>query len=146
MVFDDTASIALDFHHSMLSDGTRTNAFLEAILRTVTVGDVVVDIGAGTGVLSLFACLAGARKVYAIEQGPVLDVARELSPYGKEIDAGSDLEELGLDSLRKLELLAVLEERIGVTLTEDLLPEFKTPGKIVEIVGELLDSPSLRKY
>ena len=78
-MFDDTASIALDFHHSMLSDGNRTNAFLNAILRTVSAGDVVVDIGCGTGVLSLFACLAGARKVFAIEQGPVLDVAREIA-------------------------------------------------------------------
>ena len=75
-MFDDTATVALDFHHSMLTDERRTNAFLEAILRTVSIGDVVVDLGAGTGVLSMFACLAGARQVYAIEQGPIIDVAR----------------------------------------------------------------------
>ena len=58
----DTAQF-LDYHVSMLRDTVRTNAFREAILATVAEGDVVVDIGCGTGILSLFACQAGARRI-----------------------------------------------------------------------------------
>jgi len=54
-------------HVAMLNDHARTEAFLRAIEATVRPGDVVVDIGTGTGVLAVAAARAGARHVYAIE-------------------------------------------------------------------------------
>ena len=62
----------------MLVDGVRCETFREAIRRTVKPGDVVVDLGAGTGLLSFFAVQAGARHVYAIELSGIADVAAEL--------------------------------------------------------------------
>jgi len=62
----------------LLLDRTRCDSFREAIQRTVKPGDIVVDLGAGTGLLSFFALEAGARHIYAIEVSRISETAREL--------------------------------------------------------------------
>jgi protein arginine N-methyltransferase 1 len=68
-----------DYHGSLLADRERTEAFESAIRATVKPGQVVVDLGCGTGILSYFACRAGARRVYSIERSEIIDVARAVA-------------------------------------------------------------------
>jgi type I protein arginine methyltransferase len=71
-------SSTLKFHQGMIADRERVETYREAIHEVVEPGDVVVDLGTGTGLLAYFACQAGAARVYGIERGPVVRVAREM--------------------------------------------------------------------
>ena len=68
----------LSVHKLMLRDQVRCEAFRKAIVETITPGCAVLDIGAGTGILSLFAAHAGARVVYAIERTDTAAIARRI--------------------------------------------------------------------
>ncbi len=65
-------------HTLMLNDTQRTHLFLNAIRAQVKPGDVVIDIGTGTGILAIAAAQAGAKKVYAIEASSIGKTAIEM--------------------------------------------------------------------
>lgn len=68
-------------HETMLQDEVRTLAYQKAILSNAAElfrNKVVLDIGCGTGVLSIFAAKAGARKVIAIDGSDIINDAREI--------------------------------------------------------------------
>jgi len=54
----------------MLADERRVDAY-KSVLNKVSLSKVVADVGAGTGVLSIFAAEGGAMKVYAIENAEI---------------------------------------------------------------------------
>ncbi len=58
----------LDVHRLLVGDEVRTRSFYDSIRASVHEGHVVLDVGAGSGILSLFAARAGARRVYAVER------------------------------------------------------------------------------
>jgi protein arginine N-methyltransferase 1 len=68
-------------HEEMLSDSVRVDAYHRAIRRNVRPGDVVVDLGTGTGLLAFLASRAGAAKVYAVEHSDLIEVAREIARH-----------------------------------------------------------------
>lgn len=72
-------SLLLDEHRHYLADRPRIEALTRAIHATVRPGDVVLDLGCGTGVLGLMACQAGARHVYAVDHGGMIEIARAIA-------------------------------------------------------------------
>lgn len=68
----------LRVQRGMMRDVIRTELYRKAIFERVKPGDVVLDFGAGSGILSIFAAKAGARKVYAVERTSIVKIASEL--------------------------------------------------------------------
>ncbi|XP_028751665.1 probable histone-arginine methyltransferase 1.4 isoform X2 [Neltuma alba] len=71
---------------NMLQDYVRTGTYYAAVIenRADFMGRVVVDVGAGSGILSLFAAQAGAKHVYAVE-------ASEMAEYARKLIAGNPM-------------------------------------------------------
>lgn len=67
----------LTYHALMLSDVHRMDAYERAIRQLVRPGDVVLDLGSGTGILALLAARRGAR-VHAVESMRVAALAEVL--------------------------------------------------------------------
>ncbi|XP_048497405.1 probable histone-arginine methyltransferase 1.3 [Beta vulgaris subsp. vulgaris] len=84
----EASSAKMYFHYygqllhqqNMMQDYVRTGTYFAAVMenRVDFNGKVVVDVGAGSGILSLFAAQAGAKHVYAVEASEMADYARKL--------------------------------------------------------------------
>lgn len=55
------------YQHNLLRDRARLDAYAAAIAGAVRPGDVVADLGSGSGVLAWLAVQAGAQRVHAVE-------------------------------------------------------------------------------
>lgn len=66
----------LSVHKEMIYDRVRTSAYSRAISQVVRPGDIVLDLGTGTGLLAFLAVRAGAAKVYAIEKTSIIKIAK----------------------------------------------------------------------
>lgn len=64
---------------TMIADSVRIHAFEKALKSTIRPGMTVLDLGAGTGVLSLLACRFGATKVHAVELADSVFIGREMA-------------------------------------------------------------------
>ncbi|PGH01697.1 hypothetical protein AJ79_07851 [Helicocarpus griseus UAMH5409] len=67
-------------HESMLKDSVRTDAYRDFIYdnKSLFKDKVVLDVGCGTGILSMFCAKAGAKMVIAVDNSDIIDRAREI--------------------------------------------------------------------
>jgi len=66
-------------HESMIKDTIRTDAYRDFIYdhKDLFKDKVVLDVGCGTGILSMFCAKAGAKSVIAVDNSAIIDKARE---------------------------------------------------------------------
>ena len=67
-----------DIHETMLKDSVRTDAYRHFIYdnKHLFKDKIVLDVGCGTGILSMFCAKAGAKKVLAVDNSDIIDKAR----------------------------------------------------------------------
>lgn len=151
-------SFVLDEHRLYLSDTVRLDAFQRALAEVVRPGDIVLDLGAGTGILSFFACQAGAARVYALESTALVGEARAIAALNGFADR--------VEFYREWSTAAEIPERVDVVVTDQIgplgfevgLPEFladavrrflKPGGKLIPHTVHLeaapLEEPRVRE-
>ena len=76
-----------EIHETMLKDTVRTDAYRDFIYehKELFKGKVILDVGCGTGILSMFCARAGAKKVFAVDNSNIIDKAREII-FDNELD------------------------------------------------------------
>eukprot|EP00879_Flechtneria_rotunda_P016020 GHRR01016756.1.p1 GENE.GHRR01016756.1~~GHRR01016756.1.p1 ORF type:complete len:244 (+),score=67.36 GHRR01016756.1:488-1219(+) len=105
----------LQHQQNMLQDMVRTGTYHAAITENQAdfEGKVVMDVGAGSGILSLFAAQAGAAKVFAVEASDMANFAQllaENNSVGRVIQVCHS----------KVEMLKLPEGRVDVLVSEPM--------------------------
>lgn len=104
----------LSQQQNMMQDFVRTSTYQRAILSN---GDdfkdkVILDVGAGSGILSFFAIQAGARKVFAVE-------ASSMAKHAEQLVASNKLSDKILVIPGKIEEIN-LPEKVDIIISEPM--------------------------
>ena len=97
-------------HGWMIAHRVRVGSYRRALEQAVKPGAVVVDIGTGTGLLAIFSCKLGARKVFAIESGEIIELARQIAKDNGYADR--------IEFIRDLSTRVELPERADVIVAD----------------------------
>ena len=106
------------WHFRMLNDKKRNLAYKQAISKAVRQGhDIVLDIGSGTGILSMFAVQSGAKEVYACE------MSKTMFEMGEDVLRANNMEKVVHTIHKKSTEMKVGEEipqQVSLVVTETL--------------------------
>lgn len=109
----------------MLNDRPRQEAYREAIRsnRALFAGKTVLDVGAGTGILSIFCAQAGAAKVYAVEASNIANLAKKIvqeNGFEQIIDVHqTKIEDFKLDGENQQQIDIIVSEWMGFYLLHE---------------------------
>ncbi len=95
---------------TMMADSVRMDAYRDALRRAVQPGSIVVDLGAGPGIMSFLAVQCGAGKVYAIDPSDAIEVGRAMARFN-----GMDGR---IEFFRALSSAVTLPERADVIVSD----------------------------
>lgn len=100
-------------HEEMLKDSVRTIAYRRAILENKHLfkDKVVLDVGCGTGILSMFAVQAGARLVIGVDMSGMIHRAKEI------VDANGFVDKIVLLH-GKMEEVQLPVDKVDVIISE----------------------------
>ena len=140
------------WHFNMLRDEPRNAAFDAAIRRAVTPGTHVLDIGAGSGLLSMMAARAGAGRVVACEENPAIaDMARQIvatngfaervrvvTGNSTELDVESDLEGRADVIVSEIVSNNLLAEGVLKTLADAATRLLAPGGQMIPAGGDVM--------
>ena len=68
-------------HEKMLADRVRVDTYQRAIRKHVHPGDVILDLGTGTGILAFFAAQQNPEKVFAVDHSEFIGVAEQIARH-----------------------------------------------------------------
>ncbi|WP_194778057.1 50S ribosomal protein L11 methyltransferase [Pararhodonellum marinum] len=140
-----------EVHLRMLNDKMRCQVFQKAIQETVQSGDLVLDIGTGTGILAAMAAQAGANRVIAIERVSAMAKKAEMVFGKNKLDSTIEVFEGNASQLELKEKADVilaeiigndpLEENILTTVMDAVNRLLKPEGKIIPHTLKLFALP-----
>ena len=102
-----------NIHEDMLKDKIRTIAYMNAITKNPHLfkNKIVLDVGSGTGILSMFAAKAGAKHVYAVEYANIAD-------FSKKIIEDNGLSERVTVLKGKIEEIVLPVQKVDIIISE----------------------------
>lgn len=141
----------LSQQQNMMQDYVRTSTYQRAILNNLNdfKDKIVLDVGAGSGILSFFAVQAGAKQVYAIEASNMANFAQQLvianSVQEKISVIPGKIEEVELPQMVDI----IISEPMGYMLYNERMLEtylharkwLKPGGKMFPTEGDLHVAP-----
>jgi len=123
------AQVEYSNYYQMMSDDIRMQAFHTAIKRLIKPGDVVIDLGAGTGILGIWALQAGAKKVYAIEKTGAIELAREIARVNGCMDRIEFIQDNSMNVSLPQRADAIVSETLGSFAVDENMTQYMVDAR-----------------